>query len=61
MNVKTGESVIVMITDRGPNVRLHRLIDLSKAAAGVLGYVEQGVTPVFLSLVMPFETSAAIF
>ena len=61
MNVKTGESVIVTITDRGPSVRLHRLIDLSKAAAGVLGYVEQGVTPVFLSLVMPFETSAAIF
>jgi rare lipoprotein A (peptidoglycan hydrolase) len=60
-NVKNGESVIVTITDRGPNLRLHRILDLSQAAAERLGYVGEGLTPVFLYPVPPFETKPAGF
>src|SRR5580692_2999321 len=28
VNVKNGESVVVTVTDRGPNLRLHRILDL---------------------------------
>ena len=61
VNVKNGESVVVTITDRGPNLRLHRIVDLSEAAAERLGYVGQGLTPVFLYPVPSFETKAAGF
>jgi rare lipoprotein A (peptidoglycan hydrolase) len=61
VNVKNGESVVVTITDRGPNLRLHRILDLSEAAAGRLGYVGEGLTPVFLYPVPSFETQAAGF
>src|SRR6202158_5944562 len=61
VNVKNGESVVVTITDRGPNLRLHRILDLSEAAAERLGYVGQGLTSVFLYPVVSFETEAAGF
>jgi len=61
VNVKNGESVVVTITDRGPNLRLHRILDLSEAAAGRLGYVGEGLTPVFLYPVSSFDTQAAGF
>jgi rare lipoprotein A len=61
VNVKNGESVVVTITDRGPNLRLNRILDLSEAAAERLGYVEEGLTPVFLYPVPSFETKAAGF
>jgi len=61
VNVENGESVVVIITDRGPNLRLHRILDLSEAAAERLGYVGQGLTPVFLYPVPSFETKAASF
>src|SRR5579863_7149228 len=61
VNVKNGESVVVTITDRGPNLRLNRILDLSEAAANRLGYVGQGLTPVFLYPVPSFETEAARF
>jgi rare lipoprotein A len=61
VNVKNGESVVVTITDRGPNLRLHRILDLSEAAAERLDYVGQGLTPVFLYPVGSFETKAASF
>jgi rare lipoprotein A (peptidoglycan hydrolase) len=61
VNVENGESVIVTITDRGPNLRLHRILDLSQAAAERLGYVGQGLTPVFLYPVPAFDTKAAAF
>lgn len=61
VNVKNGESVVVTITDRGPNLRLHRILDLSEAAADRLGYVGQGLTPVFLYPLASFETKAAGF
>ncbi len=59
VNVKNGESVIVTITDRGPNLRLHRILDLSEAAADRLGYVGEGLTAVFLYPVATFDTEAA--
>ncbi len=61
VNLKNGESVVVTITDRGPNLRLHRILDLSEAAAQQLGYVGEGLTPVFLYPVAQFETEAARF
>jgi len=61
VNVKNGESVVVTITDRGPNLRLHRILDLSEAAAGRLGYVGEGLTPVFVYPVPSFDTKAAGF
>jgi rare lipoprotein A len=60
-NLKNGESVEVTITDRGPNLRLHRILDLSEAAADLLGYVDDGLTPVFLYPVSAFNTTAASF
>ena len=38
VNVKNGQSVVVTVTDRGPNLRLHRVLDLSAAAAEQLDY-----------------------
>src|SRR6202140_1756524 len=61
VNVKNGESVVVTITDRGPNLRLHRIVDLSEAAAGQLDYVGEGLTPIFLYPMPAFETTAARF
>jgi rare lipoprotein A len=60
VNLKNGESVVVTITDRGPNFRLHRILDLSEAAAGRLSYVGQGLTPVFLYPVISFNTEPAV-
>jgi len=61
VNVENGESVVVTVTDRGPNLRLHRILDLSEAAAERLGYVGQGLTPVFLYPVPSFDTKSASF
>jgi len=61
VNVKNGESVVVTVTDRGPNFRLNRILDLSEAAAERLDYVEDGLTKVFLYPLPPFDTSAARF
>lgn len=44
-NQKNGRSVIVRINDRGPFTK-GRVIDLSKAAAGKLGFISRGHTPV---------------
>jgi rare lipoprotein A len=59
VNVKNGESVVVTITDRGPGQHLHRLIDLSEAAAERLDYIGQGLTPVFLYPVVSVQTEPA--
>ena len=61
VNVMNGKSVVVTITDRGPNLRLHRILDLSEAAASNLDYVSKGLTPVFLFPLPPFETASAEF
>lgn len=44
-NMLTGRSVVVRINDRGPYIQ-GRIIDLSTAAAQVLGLMEIGVAPV---------------
>lgn len=44
-NIKTGESVVVRITDRGPFVP-DRIIDLSKAAAKNVGVYQHGTAKV---------------
>jgi rare lipoprotein A len=46
-NKRNGRSVIVRINDRGPFVR-DRIIDVSEAAAEVLGMKRAGVVPVKL-------------
>jgi rare lipoprotein A len=50
VNLSNGNDVTVTVTDRGPNLRLHRVVDLSEAAAQQLGYIDQGLTRV---LVLP--------
>ena len=59
VNLENGRSVTVTVTDRGPNFRLHRILDLSEAAARQLGYVEKGLTPVFVSPMLSYEPQHA--
>ena len=59
VNVKNGESVVVTITDRGPNLRLHRILDLSAAAADQLDYLGDGLTSVFVYPVVSFNLEPA--
>ena len=59
VNLKNDESVIVTITDRGPNLRLNRIIDLSEAAAERLDYVGKGLTSVVLYPVVSIDTQPA--
>ena len=61
VNMRNGNSVVVTITDRGPNHRLHRIVDLSEAAATNLDYVDSGLTRVFLYPLISFETEHAEF
>ena len=49
-NQRNGRSVIVRINDRGPYSH-SRIIDLSEAAAKILGMIEAGVVPVVLVVV----------
>lgn len=59
VNLENGKSVVVTITDRGPNERLNRILDLSEAAAQRLDYVEHGLTRVFFTAVVKQETRPA--
>jgi len=56
VNVTNGKSVQVTVTDRGPGLDLHRVIDLSEAAAKQLDYIDAGLTHVFL---MPIPSARA--
>lgn len=47
----SGKSVIVTITDRGPNRRLGRLLDLSKAAFAELAPTSRGLVRVCIEKV----------
>lgn len=49
-NQHNGRSVIVRINDRGPFIR-GRMLDLSKGAAGQLGFVSSGQTAVCVARV----------
>jgi rare lipoprotein A len=46
-NVTNGREVVVRINDRAPRMR-DRIIDLSKAAAAALGFLQAGEAPVVL-------------
>jgi rare lipoprotein A len=48
--LENGNAVEVEINDRGPFVK-GRIIDLSRAAAGILGLVEDGVAPVKVEVI----------
>lgn len=48
-NTRTGRSVVVRITDRGPFTG-GRVIDLSAAAARIVGVMQSGVAPVNLEV-----------
>lgn len=48
-NLDNGRTVVVRINDRGP-FKPGRVIDLSRAAAEVIGLVQSGVAPVRLEL-----------
>jgi rare lipoprotein A len=45
INTRNGRSVVVRINDRGPHIR-GRIIDLSAAAARIVGVMQSGVAPV---------------
>ena len=49
-NLENGSTVEVQINDRGPFIE-GRVIDLSKAAAWALGFIETGITPVRVEVV----------
>jgi peptidoglycan lytic transglycosylase len=59
VNLENGKAELVTITDRGPNLRLDRIIDLSEAAADKLGYIRQGLTSVFLFPVVSIDPEQA--
>jgi rare lipoprotein A len=48
-NVRNGRSVVVRINDRGPFIG-GRIIDLSTAAAGVIGLTKSGIGQVRLNI-----------
>jgi rare lipoprotein A len=51
-NLRTGQHVVVRITDRGPHGGgKHRIIDLSEAAAQRIGLVSRGVERVRVAVV----------
>ena len=49
-NLENGRSVTVRINDRGPFVR-GRVIDVSRKAAGQLGFLSKGVTRVGVRII----------
>ncbi len=51
-NTQNGRSVVVRVNDRGPFVGT-RMIDMSKRAAGALGFKGQGMAPVRVQLIGP--------
>jgi rare lipoprotein A len=51
-NLSNNNSTIVRINDRGPHVK-KRIIDVSKAAAQELDFIEQGVTIVEIEVIDP--------
>jgi len=56
-NLENGSTVEVEINDRGPFVE-GRIIDLSRASAGALGFVESGKAPVQVRLIAESTESA---
>jgi peptidoglycan lytic transglycosylase len=59
VNLENGRVVTVTVTDRGPNFRLHRVLDLSEAAASQLGYVEKGLAQVLITPMPSYQPQHA--
>jgi rare lipoprotein A (peptidoglycan hydrolase) len=57
-NLENGKSVVAEVTDRGPAHSLHRIADLSQAAAEELGYTEKGVATVLIQPVVQVEIAS---
>jgi rare lipoprotein A len=57
-NLDNGRSVVVRINDRGPYIG-GRVIDLSAAAARVLGLMQTGIAPVQLEVLNDPQRVAA--
>ena len=57
-NLNNGSAVEVEINDRGPFVE-GRIIDLSRAAARALGFIESGTAPVHVELIAE-ETASVV-
>lgn len=51
-NIKTGQSIVVRVNDRGPFLK-NRVIDLSYTAAHKLGYLHTGFTEVEVEQIAP--------
>ncbi|HET8839554.1 MAG TPA: septal ring lytic transglycosylase RlpA family protein [Flavobacteriaceae bacterium] len=51
-NLSNNKSVIVRVNDRGPFV-MGRIIDLSKAAAEMLGFIQKGIAGVSIEILKP--------
>jgi rare lipoprotein A len=49
INLRNNKSVIVRVNDRGP-MQPDRVIDVTRRAAGLLGFVQQGMTRVALEI-----------
>lgn len=58
-NLLNGKSVVVEITDRGPAHHLHRVMDLSQAAAARLDFIPRGLTTVLIQPLIRVETVSA--
>jgi rare lipoprotein A len=59
-NLRNGKSIVVEVTDRGPAHSLHRVADLSQAAAEALDYVKDGMTMVMIQVVVLVDTEVAV-
>lgn len=59
-NLKNNKSVIVRINDR-LHPKNKRIVDLSKAAAEVLGYISAGITKVKVEVLKDFEINSLSF
>lgn len=58
-NLRNHKTVVVTVNDRGP-VPEDRVIDLSQAAANVLGFSDQGLAPVKVELIGPQDELAQL-
>jgi rare lipoprotein A len=50
-NLDNGLTVVAEVTDRGPAHSLHRIADLSQAAAEELDYMEKGLAHVTIQAI----------
>jgi rare lipoprotein A len=51
-NLKNNRSTLVIVSDRGPFVR-SRIVDISRAAAGALEFVDKGIAEVRIETMGP--------